>query len=122
MGGFHASLVPDEVARFAESVVVGEAEEVWADVVADAAGGRLQPVYRGNGRPSLAGLRPDRSIFAGKRYLPIGLVEAGRGCHFKCEFCAIQSFFSNTQTRRPIEEILDEIKSIRKPLDRKSVV
>ncbi len=42
---------------------------------------------------SCAGLRPDRSIFRGKRYLPIGLVEAGRGCHFKCDFCAVQTVF-----------------------------
>jgi radical SAM superfamily enzyme YgiQ (UPF0313 family) len=116
MGGFHASLVPDEVARFADSVVVGEAETLWQQIVEDAANGRLQPVYRADGRPSLAGLRPDRSIFAGKRYLPIGLIEAGRGCHFKCEFCAIQSFFSSTQTRRPVEDILDEVRRVDRKL------
>ena len=51
----------------------------------------LKRVYRSEERPPLAGLRPDRSIFAGKKYLPIGLVEAGRGCHYKCEFCAVQA-------------------------------
>ena len=64
----------------------------------------------------MSGLRPDRSIFAGKRYLPVGLVEAGRGCHFRCEFCAIQSYFGNTQTRRPTEEILEEVRRVKKPL------
>src|SRR3954451_13285331 len=85
MGGFHASLMPDEVARFAESVVIGEAEALWPRVIDDARHGRLEKIYRQQGRPSLAGMNPDRSIFRGKRYLPIGLVEAGRGCHFKCE-------------------------------------
>jgi len=61
-------------------------------------------------------LARDRSIFAGKRYLPVGLVEAGRGCHFRCEFCAIQSYFGNTQTRRPIDEILEEVRRVKKPL------
>ena len=61
-------------------------------------------------------MRPDRSIFAGKRYLPVGLVEAGRGCHFRCEFCAIQSYFGNTQTRRPTDEILEEVRRVKKPL------
>ena len=116
MGGFHPTLVPDEVSEFAEAIVIGEAEGVWPQVIEDFRNGRLQRVYRQGRRPSLAGLRVDRSIFAGKRYLPVGLIEAGRGCHFRCEFCAIQSYFSNTQTRRPIDEILDEVRRIKKPL------
>ncbi|MFN2321540.1 MAG: radical SAM protein [Trueperaceae bacterium] len=113
MGGFHATLRPDEVARYAEAVVVGEAETVWAQVIDDARHGRLERRYQGGGRPSLAGLRPDRSIFAGKRYLPIGLVEAGRGCHFHCDFCAVQTVFGQKQTRRPLDDVIDEIARVR---------
>src|SRR4051794_14435378 len=102
MGGFHASLCPDEAADYAESVVIGEAEELWPQVLDDARHGTLKKFYRSSSRPRLSGLRPKRSIFAGKRYLPIGLVEAGRGCHFKCDFCAVQTVFSQTQSRRPI--------------------
>jgi radical SAM superfamily enzyme YgiQ (UPF0313 family) len=116
MGGFHPTLVPDEVSEYAESIVIGEAESVWPELIEDARDGRLQRLYRSARRPSLAGLKPDRSIFAGKRYLPIGLVEAGRGCHLKCEFCAVQSYFGSTQTRRPIGDILDEIRRMRAPL------
>jgi radical SAM superfamily enzyme YgiQ (UPF0313 family) len=112
MGGFHPTLVPDEVGEYAEAIVVGEAEALWPQVLQDFRAGRLRRVYRAAGRPSLGGLRPGRSIFKGKRYLPIGLVEAGRGCHFRCEFCAIQSYFGSTQTRRPEAEILDELKAL----------
>jgi radical SAM superfamily enzyme YgiQ (UPF0313 family) len=116
MGGFHPTLVPDEASQYAEAIVVGEAERVWPDVLDDFGRGRMRRVYRAEGRPSLAGMRPDRSIFEGKRYLPIGLVEAGRGCHFRCEFCAVQSFFASTQTRRPVEEILDEVRRVDRKL------
>ncbi len=116
MGGFHATLVPDEVRDYAESVVVGEAEELWPQVVADFRADRMRRIYKSPSRPSLQGVRPDRSIFVGKRYLPIGLVEAGRGCHLRCEFCAIQSFFESTQNRRPTDEIIEEIRRIDKPL------
>ncbi len=109
MGGFHASLCPDEVAKHAEAVVCGEAETLWPGVVDDARHGRLEKFYRQGERPSLSGLRPNRAIFEGKRYLPVGLVEAGRGCHFKCEFCAVQTVFSSSQTRRPYDEILAEL-------------
>ena len=114
MGGFHATLCPDEVALYAESVVVGEAERVWADVVDDYRHGTPQKFYRAHGRPSLVGSKPDRRIFRGKRYLPIGLVEAGRGCHFRCEFCAVQKAFGGMQTRRPMDEILAEVASLKK--------
>lgn len=114
MGGFHPSLCPDEVSRYAEAVVTGEAEELWPRVLDDARHGTLQKFYRSESRPSLRGLKPDRSIFRGKRYLPIGLVEAGRGCHFKCDFCAVQTVFSQSQTRRPPDEILSELSRLKR--------
>jgi radical SAM superfamily enzyme YgiQ (UPF0313 family) len=116
MGGFHATLVPEEVSDYAESILIGEAETLWPEVIEDFRDGRLRRVYRRAGRPSLDGLKLDRSIFSGKRYLPIGLVEAGRGCQFRCEFCAIQSYFQSTQTRRPAREIVDEVRRLNKKL------
>lgn len=112
MGGFHASLCPDEVARYAEAVVVGEAESLWAEVLDDFRHGRPRKLYRAEGRPALRAVAPDRRIFRGKRYLPIGLVEAGRGCHFHCEFCAVQTMFGATQTRRPTDEIVAEVAAL----------
>jgi radical SAM superfamily enzyme YgiQ (UPF0313 family) len=120
MGGFHAMLCPDEVAEYADAVVVGEAEVVWPQVVDDFRhGAATKKIYRAKGRPSLRGLRPDRSIFVGKRYLPVGLIEAGRGCHFKCEFCAVTKVFGASQTRRPTEDILEEIRRVQKDFGRK---
>lgn len=116
MGGFHATLVPEEVSRYCEALVMGEAEGLWQRVLEDADRGQLQRVYRQEGRPSLGRIRPDRSIFEGKTYLPIGLIEAGRGCHFQCDFCAIQAYFNSTQTRRPIDDIVAEIEAMDKNL------
>ena len=99
MGGFHATLCPDEVAQYAEAVVVGEAEALWPRLIDDFRHGAhgARSTARAARRRS-PGLRPDRRIFRGKRYLPIGLVEAGRGCHFQCDFCAVQTVFG---ARRP---------------------
>jgi radical SAM superfamily enzyme YgiQ (UPF0313 family) len=113
MGGFHATLCPEEVGQYAEAVVCGEAELIWPRVIDDARHGKLEKYYRQSSRPPLDGMKPDRSIFQGKRYLPIGLVEAGRGCHFKCDFCAVQAVFNSTQTRRPLDSILSEIAPLR---------
>ncbi|MDH3400974.1 MAG: B12-binding domain-containing radical SAM protein [Chromatiales bacterium] len=113
VGGFHASLVPEEAERFAESVIVGEAEAIWPTVIDDLRHGTLKKRYQGFERPLLEQIKPDRSIFRGKRYLPIGLVETGRGCRFPCEFCAIQAFFDRTHRTRPVDNILAELHSLK---------
>ncbi len=115
MGGFHATLCTDEVCRYAESVVVGEAEGLLPRVIDDYRHGRPQKLYRQESRPSLERVKPDRSIFRGKRYLPMGLVEFARGCRFKCDFCAIQSYFSATQAHRPIDAVLEEVRQVKRP-------
>lgn len=109
MGGFHASLVSSEVAQYAEHVVVGEAENLWPNLLRDISLGAPQRIYRASERPALTRVSPDRSIFRGKRYLPVTLLETARGCTFKCEFCAIQSVFKSTQARRPDDAVIEEI-------------
>jgi radical SAM superfamily enzyme YgiQ (UPF0313 family) len=113
MGGFHATLCPEEVERYAEAVLTGEAEGIWAQVIDDLRHGTLQKRYRAQGQPDLAAIRVDRRIFAGKRYLPIRLVETGRGCRFPCDFCAIQTFFERTHRARPPQDIVREIEALK---------
>ena len=114
MGGFHPTLVPDEVMEYAEATVVGESEKIWPTVIEDFKKGQMKRLYRSESRPDISNVLPDRSIFEGKRYLSLGLIESARGCGFKCEFCAIQSYFKSTQTHRSVETVVDEIKSLKK--------
>lgn len=116
MGGFHATLCPEEVSQYGEAVVIGEAEDLWEEVLSDAERGTLQPYYKASQRPFLANLRPDRSIYAGKNYLPLALVETTRGCQFKCDFCAIQAFYDNTQNSLPLDQIVAEVDEVRDKL------
>lgn len=109
MGGYHATLIPDEVAQEADAIVIGDAEPVWAEMLEDAKHRRLRPVYDGRGRRPLTGLRPRRALFDGKRYQKITLVEFARGCNFKCDFCSITAVHNASQNHRPPEEVAAEM-------------
>ncbi len=113
LGGFHPSLAPDEAIEHADAVVIGEVEGLWGKILHDAESRRLQKFYRSNERPLLKGVFPNRLLYKNKKYLPITLVEFGRGCKHSCEFCAISSFFRNSYIHRPVEEVVEEIKSLR---------
>ena len=60
MGGIHASLCPDETAKHVDSVVVGEAEELWPEVVEDAKAGSLKPRYQAERFPDISALPAPR--------------------------------------------------------------
>ncbi|MDH5325260.1 MAG: B12-binding domain-containing radical SAM protein [Gammaproteobacteria bacterium] len=109
LGGFHATLQPEEVSRYADAIVIGEAERVWPELVDDLLHGSLQRVYENQEAPDLSHIQVDRSIFAHKNYLPIALVETGRGCRFPCDFCAIQTVFKRTHRSRPVDAVIREL-------------
>ena len=112
LGGIHPTLAPEEAIQFADSVVVGEVEGIWHKVIDDFKKNDLKELYHAE-KTNLEGIQPDRSIFDGKNYLPLALVETGRGCTFSCDFCSIFAAHNKTHRRRPIQDIVEEIKSLK---------
>ncbi len=111
MGGIHATALPAEVAEHADAVYTGDAETRWAEVVADAHEGRLKPRYDAPIGPAQPGSQPRRVLYAGKGYLPVSLLQFGRGCPFRCEYCAVGAYFDHRHHVRPVEEVVAEIQS-----------
>ena len=109
MGGYHVTLCHEEAAQYADSVIVGNAETVWQTMLADAKNGALKKLYLGGvGEYTV---QPDKSIFEGKKYLPVSLVETGRGCCHSCEFCSISKFYCSKYYCRDHRLIVDDIKN-----------
>jgi len=111
VGGYHPTFCPDEALQYAHTVVIGDAEDSWPQVIRDARAGRLERVYRGR-FVALDGLRFDRSIFRGKRYRPVALVQYGRGCRYACDFCSIHAFYGSRLRWRPLPEVVEELRAI----------
>ncbi len=112
LGGYHPTFLPDEALAHADAVVLGDAEAVWPTVLQDAAAGRLQRTYRGDGDPPLDGVRFDRRIFRGLPYPAIASVQVGRGCRYACDFCSIHSFYGSRVRHRPIAQVIEEVAAL----------
>lgn len=112
MGGYHPTFLPDEALEHADAVVIGDAEGAWERLLTDFEGGHLQPIYAGGNDAPLTDYRIDRSIYKGKKYAPVELVQWGRGCRFSCDFCSIHSFYGTSLRVRPLDGLLAEIEAL----------
>jgi radical SAM superfamily enzyme YgiQ (UPF0313 family) len=113
LGGIHPTALPEEAKEHADSVVIGEAEEVWPHLIEDARMGSLKPFYRQGGYTELSKIPiPRRDILPKRGYLPLDVVQVTRGCPFRCEFCTVQNFFGEAYRFRPISDVVDEIRHL----------
>jgi radical SAM superfamily enzyme YgiQ (UPF0313 family) len=113
IGGIHASWLPEEAKEHSDSVVVGEADQIWARVIEDAERGELKPFYRQEERTDLRHLPiPRRDLFPRKGYLFHNLIQTTRGCPFDCEFCSVTALHGKTYRMRPVSEVEKEIQSL----------
>ena len=113
LGGIHPTALPEEAKEHADSVVLGEAEEVWPHLIEDARMGNLKPFYRQEGYTDLSKIPiPRREILPKRGYLPLDVVQVTRGCPFRCEFCTVQKFFGEAYRFRPISDVVDEVRRL----------
>jgi radical SAM superfamily enzyme YgiQ (UPF0313 family) len=110
LGGVHPTLLPDEALPYGDSVVIGEAEGVWAELLEDFKNGRLKKRYH-NPRPDLSQYVPKDFSKISKRHL-FGLVPimTSRGCPYNCDFCCVTDLFGKEIRHIPVENIVREIK------------
>ena len=113
MGGIHPSTLPHEAIQHSDSVVIGEAEGSWQNVINDFKKGCLKKFYSLDIRPSLDNLAfPRRDLVKGKKYLTKNIIQTTRGCPFSCTFCTVTNFFGNTYRYRPVKDVISEVESL----------
>ncbi len=110
LGGIHASMLPQEAAQYVDSVVTGEAEEIWPQVLKDFEAGSLQSIYHG-GRVKVENIvRPRHDLLSKKYFIPT--VQTSRGCPYNCDFCSVTRFNGGTYRLRPVKDVIEEIKGL----------
>jgi len=113
-GGFHASWLPEEAASHADSVVIGEGEIVWPELIEDFKKNQLKPFYKAHISHPLSGIPPARrDLLSSNGYFFKNTIQTTRGCPFDCEFCSVTAFYGRSYRCRPIEDIKRELDTIK---------
>jgi radical SAM superfamily enzyme YgiQ (UPF0313 family) len=112
LGGYMVSLMPEEAKMYCDSVVIGDAEEVWHSVLDDIVHNNIKPFYE----KTLSKLEyplPRFDLLLDKKIGDFLPVQAGRGCPNVCSFCSVYCLYKTKYYRRNIEEVIRDIKHIK---------
>ena len=113
MGGPMVSLIPEVAKEYCDSVMIGDSEETIIELCHDIENNCLKQFYEKK-LNSLSFPLPRYDLVVNKKigyFLP---VQAGRGCTNTCKFCTIACLFKGKYIRRTIEEVMRDIKYVKK--------
>jgi radical SAM superfamily enzyme YgiQ (UPF0313 family) len=115
IGGLHVSAQPEEALQYCDTVVTGEGEVSWPQLLDDFRNDRLQRLYRAGERQfDLADAPlPRFELLDPAKYNRIP-VQTQRGCPWRCEFCASSTALSPRYKVKPVAKVIDEIRAIKR--------
>ncbi|MFQ5991717.1 MAG: B12-binding domain-containing radical SAM protein [Nitrospiraceae bacterium] len=114
IGGVHPTYCPDEALQYCDAIVCGEAEDLWPQLVADFEAGAMKRAYKMEQFPSLEQYKNPRvELLSPDAYMTRQCSFTTRGCHFECEFCSVSPFNGKMTRRRPVPEVVKELRMIR---------
>lgn len=108
LGGVHIALCPDEAERHADAIVCGYAEEAWPELLRDFRAGQLKKRYDRQPETLDGYPRPRRDLLKKEKYTTMNVVQATRGCMYRCTFCVVPSAWPKQYQRDP-EDVAQEV-------------
>lgn len=113
LGGPHPSLLPKEAITHADSVIIGEVDINWEKLLKDSKEGKLKRFYKNKKEIPLEKIKRYRLDILDKYLLR---TEASRGCPNRCKFCLVPILHGDKKRTRPIEDVINEIKQMKKKI------
>ncbi|MCP4135643.1 MAG: B12-binding domain-containing radical SAM protein [bacterium] len=113
MGGAHPTSYPEEAQLYCDSLFIGFAEQTFPQFLYDYIKGTPEKIYKHDSSQVLHSVIPRRDLLPKGKYLSIPSVIANRGCLNDCEFCSISQNFGKQNVARPIDEVMDEMLSLK---------
>lgn len=107
-GGKFASTFPDEVEPHFDSILVGEAQGVWPQMVLDMVNGTLKKRYEAAPVPELSNIPPPRYDLVERTFTAPIVTEASRGCPHPCTYCQLNIKRVAYRTR-PIPDVIRDL-------------
>ncbi|MDR0468404.1 MAG: B12-binding domain-containing radical SAM protein [Peptococcaceae bacterium] len=114
IGGIHASALPDEASQHADTVCVGEGENIWPVMLKDFEAGNLKPRYEAKDYPPVTKLvSPRIDVIKPEHYTAFPLMTS-KGCPYDCDFCSIRFSSGNKIRMKPVSQVIEEVRAFEK--------
>lgn len=114
LGGYMASIMPEEALKYCDALVIGDAELVWTKLISDFENGSLEKVYEENlSEGILSTPQPRFDLIIDKNIGDFLPVQAGRGCPNTCSFCSVACLYEGNYIKKSLEEVIRDIKQIK---------
>lgn len=114
MGGFHPTVMPDEALKYADSVIIGDAEDTWGKFLLDYKNGAIKKKYISDESFPIKYFEEDTSIYKHK-YYGVGVYQTSRGCKFNCDFCSIKTMYKCVR-RKSVDAVVRELKKAKEKI------
>lgn len=111
-GGFFPTLYYDDAREHVDSVIAGEAEHVWNDVISDLRRNQLQPYYKAKQLIDLKDIPFIKKEFFSEQD-EFYHIETTRGCPYNCDFCSVTNFYGAKFRHRPIDHVIRQLEELK---------
>lgn len=112
LGGYMASLMPEEALKHCDSVMIGDSELTWPEMLLDFENGTLKDFYKKD-ISSLSTPEPRFDLILDKNIGDFLPVQAGRGCPNSCSFCSVYCLYKNKYLKRPLCDVIRDIRQVK---------